>query len=120
MILIVVQGLKNNLLGFPAIQNLCLIKQADSVSATDSIKQQFTNVFKGLGTLVEEYRIKFKGNAAPYSTPRNVPLSLREKVKEELKRMEAMGGIYKVDQPTPWCAGMVVVPKKSENIMLLI
>ena len=42
-------------------------------------------------------------------TPRNVPLPLRKKVKDELKRMESLEVISKVDTPTPWCAGMVVV-----------
>ena len=27
--------------------------------------------------------------------------------------MESIGVISKVDEPTPWCAGMVVVPKKN-------
>ena len=30
--------------------------------------------------------------------------------------MEAMGVISKVDQPTPWCAGMIVVSKQSRNV----
>ena len=32
--------------------------------------------------------------------------------------MEAMGVISKVDEPTPWCAGMVVVPKKSGAVCI--
>ena len=32
---------------------------------------------------------------------------------EELEKMENSGIISKVTEPTPWCAGMVVVPKKS-------
>ena len=110
----VFRGLKNNLLGFPAIQNLRLIQRVDSVSM-DVIKQRFAKVFEGLGKLGEEYTIKLKEGATPYSlyTPRKVPLPLRNRVKEELEKMEAMGVISKVDQPTPWCAGMVVVPKRS-------
>ena len=46
-------------------------------------------------------------------TARHVPLPLRPKVKDELEKMEAMGVITKVDEPTPWCAGMVVAPKKN-------
>lgn len=30
--------------------------------------------------------------------------------------MEAMKVISKVDEPTPWCAGMVVVPKQSGSV----
>ena len=104
----VVRGLKSNLLGFPAICNLQLLKRADSIDTTDDIRQRFANVFRGLGTLGQEYRIQVRDNVTSYTlyTPRNVPLPLRDKTKKELERMEAMGVISKVDQPTAWCAGM--------------
>ena len=38
----------------------------------------------------------------------------------ELKRMESMGVISKVDEPTPWCAGMVVVPKKQGKVRICV
>ena len=58
----------------------------------------------------------------PYAlfTPRNVPIPLRTKVKEELDRMEELGVIAKVTEPTPWCAGMVVVPKKSGSVRICV
>ena len=31
-----------------------------------------------------------------------------------------MGVISKVDEPTPWCTGMVVVPKKSGNVRICV
>ena len=34
--------------------------------------------------------------------------------------MEEMGVISKVDQPTEWCAGMVVVPKSNGSIRICI
>ena len=34
--------------------------------------------------------------------------------------MESMGVISKVDTPTPWCAGMVVVPKKSGDVRICV
>ena len=40
------------------------------------------------------------------------------KVKEELQRMEKLGVISKVDVPTDWCAGMVVVPKPDGRIRI--
>ena len=34
--------------------------------------------------------------------------------------METIGVISKVDKPTPWCAGMVVVPKKGGDIRICV
>ena len=34
--------------------------------------------------------------------------------------MEALGVISKVDEPTLWCAGMVVVPKKEGAIRICV
>ena len=34
--------------------------------------------------------------------------------------MEAMGVISKVDLPTPWCAGMVVIPKRSGTVRICV
>ena len=52
--------------------------------------------------------------------PRNVSIPLRSKVKEELDQMEKLGLITKVTQPTPWCVGMVVVPKKSGSVRICV
>ena len=41
---------------------------------------------------------------------------LSEKVQIELQRMQSLGVTTKLDHPTPWCAGMVVVPKKSGEV----
>ena len=58
----------------------------------------------------------------PYAlfVPRNVPIPLRPKVKKELDQMEKLGVITKVTQPTPWCAGMVVVQKKSGSVRICV
>lgn len=70
--------------------------------------------FQGLGTLKgEPVKITLKDGAQPYSvaTPRRVPIPLLPKVEEELERMESMGIIEKVTEPTEWCAPMVPVAK---------
>ena len=43
-----------------------------------------------------------------------------EKTKRELKRMEALGVISKVKQPTDWCAPMVVVPKSQDDVRICV
>ncbi len=117
----VVKNLHNNLLGLPAIDALQLIKRVDSTvkvqmcEAALSIRERFPKVFKGLDTFGENYTIQMKEDIHPHAlyTPRRVPFSLRKAVEEELQRMESLGVISKVNEPTPWCAGMVVVPKKK-------
>ena len=123
----VVNKLKNNLLGLPAITSLKLaarIEQTSSCNITSSerIKEKFPKVFQGLGNLGGEYTIKLGPDAKPYSlfTPRHVPLPLRPKVEEELNRMEKEGVISKVSEPTQWCAGMVVVLKKSGSVRICV
>ena len=34
--------------------------------------------------------------------------------------MENMGVISKVEEPTPWCAGIVVVPKKTGQVRICV
>jgi len=122
MELYVIKGLKNNLLGLPAITSLSLIEKRcttefedkDTHSIPKEILEQFPEVFKGLGTFREEYEIKIKNDATPFAlhAPRNVPIPLREKVQKELRRMENLGVIRKVSEPTPWCAGDGGCPKE--------
>ena len=42
------------------------------------------------------------------------------KVKEELQRMEELGIIKKVKQPTDWCAGIMVVPKANGSLRICV
>eukprot|EP00731_Ephydatia_muelleri_P025358 Em0017g441a len=120
----VVRGLNSNLLGLPALRALQLVARTDAISQyEEQIYQKYPHLFTGLGTLGPEYTIKLKANALPYalSMPRSVPLPLRDKVKKELDRMESMGVISRVDGPSEWCAGMVVVPKMgSESVRICV
>ena len=50
------------------------------------------------------------------TTPRRIAIPLLSQVKAELERIEAMGVITRVDVPTEWCAGMVVVPKSEDHV----
>ncbi|XP_036066869.1 uncharacterized protein LOC112139698 isoform X2 [Oryzias melastigma] len=42
------------------------------------------------------------------------------KVKEEIDCMEKMDVITRIEDPTDWCAGMVVVPKKSGAVRICV
>ena len=119
----VVRGLKNNLLGLPALTALKLVQRVESTySSLADVKKEFPQVFSGLGNFGEPYTIKLREDAKPYAlyTPRNVLIPLRGKVLDELNQMESLGVISKVNDPTEWCAGMVVVPKTSGNVHICV
>ena len=108
-----VRGLKTNLLGLPAIIELNLAARLDATTDYDLlVENKFPTIFQGLGNLGEPYTIQLKEDATPHTifSARNIPLPLRGKVQDELARMETQGIISKVDEPTPWCTGMVAVP----------
>ena len=119
----VVKGLKTNLLGLPIIIALNLVTRVSEISDYGvDIPKMFPKVFHGLGTMGEAYSIKLTPGAQPRAiyAPRNVPLPLRGRVQEELARMQSMGVISRVDQPSPWCAGMVMVPKKNGTVRICV
>ena len=116
----VFKSLRSNLLGLPAIKQLQLLPELNSIQK--STPDQYPELFTGLGSIKEPYKIRMKPDAKPYAlfTPRHVPLPLRAKVQAELKRMETLGVISKVDTPTPWCAGMVVLPKGTSAVCICV
>ena len=87
-----------------------VLQKVDSLGEPPQAK--FPSLFTGLGELKgDPYEIQLKSDAAC-----NVPLPLREKVQTELQCMQAVDVIAPVEEPTPWCSGMVVVPKKSGQV----
>ncbi|XP_035679930.1 uncharacterized protein K02A2.6-like [Branchiostoma floridae] len=94
---------------------LVLTVKRDSETA-ESIKQEYSDVFQGIGRLPSEYRIKVDPNVEPVvHAPRKFPVSLREPLKKELDRMESLGVIQKVDEPTEWVNSLVVVEKPKSG-----
>ena len=119
----VAENLRNYLLGPPATLALQMVTQVNEVTDMESqFINKFPTVFSGLGSFKEEYQIRLEEGAKPHClyTARNVPLPLREQVRLELEEMEKKGVISKVEAPTEWCAGMVVVPKKQGSVRICV
>ena len=116
----VIHRLRLPLLGLPVIQALHVLKHIDSMPADEytdlSVFESFPAIFSGLSQFKgRPHQIHLTDDAVPFAltTPRRVPLPMTAHICSELKRMEDLRIIRKVDQPTDWCAGMVVVPKTN-------
>ena len=118
----VVRGLCRNLLGRPAIEALQLAVRVGAIFDNTSPIQLFPRMFRGLGRWEGEYEIKLKSDSKPFSisVPRRVAIPLMRRVRDELNRMERLGVIARVEVPTEWCAGMVVVLKPNGKIRICV
>nr|XP_058955069.1 uncharacterized protein K02A2.6-like [Pocillopora verrucosa] len=121
----VVKDLERPLLGRDAAQELKLINRVDTVSSDDyktRMASKHPQLFTGLGQMKDSYTITLKEDAKPFaiSVPRKVPLPLYQKTKDELDRMLEIGVISPVDQPTDWCAPMVVTPKSNGKVRVCV
>ncbi|UYV75118.1 K02A2.6-like [Cordylochernes scorpioides] len=115
----VVPQLMQPLLSGKASESLNLIKRLQSIEKRNSLNhfEEYPKLFTGLGALQGSYTIKLKDESQPHAiyTPRRIPIPLLNKTKEQLDQMVEKGVIGKVEQPTDWCAPMVIVPKPSSN-----
>ena len=110
------------MLGRPTIEKLELVQRVNEVFTPETVKQNFPKLSEGLGKLEGQYSIKLKDGAKPFvlTVPRRVSIPLMSKVKTELDRMEETEVISKINEPTEWCAGMVVVPKPNGNVRICV
>ena len=72
----------------------------------------YAYLFEGLGCLPGTHSIKLDPKVTPVVyPPRKIPISLMDKVRAKLNRMEQMGVIVKQTEPKQWVNSMVVVNK---------
>lgn len=104
-------------------QHISAVSMDEDIT-TEEIMKAFPMVFDGKVRPMkgEAFKIKLNDDSQPFSikTPRRVPFPLYDRLKEELDSLEAQEIICKVTSPTPWCAPIVVAPKKDDGIRLCV
>lgn len=88
--------------------------------STEEIIASHKSVFKDQIGVIHDFKahIEVPENAKPsYFKPRSVPYALKEKVEKELRRLETLGVITKIDR-SDWASPIVVVPKADGSIRL--
>ena len=115
----VVESNTTPIIGFKASKDMNLIKLVLNIE--ESPVSKYSDVFKGIGKLETECEIYLKDNATPTVHPaRKIPLTLKQKLKTELERLESLDIIEKVSEPTDWVNDMVMVEKKDGGVRLCI
>ena len=80
-----------------------------------NILNEYSDLFQGLGCIPGEHTIKVDPSIpAVVHPPRKVPVSLKDKIKDELDRMEQIGLIVRQTEPTDWVNSMVAVVKSNK------
>ncbi|KAK2711196.1 hypothetical protein QYM36_012393, partial [Artemia franciscana] len=118
------------ILGFKSSKNMNLVKLVLNIDALDDSKstpdlepllEQYKELFSGIGKIQGKCEICLKEGVVPTAFPaRKVPIAMREKLKQELNRLESLGIIEKVEEPTEWVNSMVLVEKKHGGVRLCI
>lgn len=107
------------ILGLKACIELNLVQRVEAVEigSKDRFIRENKDIFQGLGCFVENIDIKIVPGAVPVAKPaRRVPLSLVDRVKEEIDRMVDRGIAEWVDEPMEWVSNLVIVEKKDGRL----
>ena len=93
-------------------------KTVNEQQVIDRLKKRFKAVFdeSTVGRMNNAAcKIRLKPGAEPVQHPmRKIAFAILPAVKKELERMESLGVIAKVDEPTPWVNSMVVVKQPGK------
>ena len=94
----------------------------NTLSTTEQIISQYPDVFdRPLGTLAGEVHLEVAAEVRPVITPsRRIPAALRSKFKDGLDRLQQLGVITPVTEPTPWVNSVAIATKKSGDIHVCI
>lgn len=119
----VVEGQGESLLGFGTAQELGIVQILGSIT-TDTVVQKFPSVFEGTGKFTgRQMQIHVDPNIAPVAQLHNrIPFHLRDKLDDEIKRLQKADIIEPASGPTPWVSPVVLVPKphKPDQLRLCI
>lgn len=92
-----------------------MIKRIHEVSVDDDILKQYEDMFTGLGCMPGYHCIQVDPSVKPVvHAPRKVPVALKERIIEELHRMEDTNVIARKTEPTEWVSSMVTIVKPDK------
>ena len=123
---IIVKSNTTPIIGLKSCEKLNLIQRVHKINASTPLHtnfpiNEFNDCFGEVGTLKTTYKIELKDDAKPCIVPpRKVPFAIKDRLHEELNRMEKLGVIEKVEKPTDWVNALVVVEKPNGKLRICL
>ncbi|XP_061170401.1 uncharacterized protein K02A2.6-like [Saccostrea echinata] len=113
----VVPGKVDPILGLPSCKEMNILKLIETVNefrTAEEIIRDFSDVFDRIGCMRGRHRIHVDKNVPPVvHAPRKVSYKMRDRLKEELERMESLNVIERVNEPSEWVNSLVIVEKPN-------
>ena len=88
----------------------------------EKILHRHHNLFQGTGNLKGvEVTLQIDKSITPVAqAPRRIPHHLKKKVNDKLQEMRESGIIERADGATPWLSPLIAIPKKTDNVRLVL
>ena len=101
------------------VQQIDAVEATEPAITTDTLENEYKDVFSGLGCYPGKYHIELNpGAQLVIDPPRRVPQALYEPLR--LKKLEAQGVIIAVDEPTDWVNSLVITEKRDGSLRLCL
>ena len=115
-------------MGLITVQQQNILQVAEPVAqesyqelTMEKIAATYQNVFQGLDCMEGTLRLEVDKSVAPsIMPPRCVPLSLKERLKQELTRLERANLMKREEEPTDWVSSLVVTEKPNGKLRVCI
>ena len=85
----------------------------------EEVTASYSDVLKGLGCMEGTLHLEVDTTVAPaIMPPRRVPLTLKDRLKDELTCLEKASVIIKEEEPTNWVSSLVVTEKANGKLSI--
>jgi len=127
----VAESHEQSILGFHACKDLhllsvdeahdCALRLRDEYLTDETIVTEFADLFDGLGHLQGDVHLQVNLKVPPVQMSlRRLPRGVRENVGAELIRLEDLGLIESVSEPSPWISALLGVAKPDGRVRICI
>ena len=116
----VILGLQSSM-AFKLVTLHCPIETQTPIKDVNSLLTTFPDQFDRVGEFHGEQHLVVDPNVpSRRDAPRKMPIALKDKVKQELDKMETQNVIKKVEEPTEWVNSITCVTKKDGSIRICL